>query len=64
MDGCSRDDGADATLARAMATSLTPAMISSGRTAAALLARGWPRRLIEVAIDEAERMVLAGGAAQ
>lgn len=43
-----------------MATSLTPAIIHSGRTAAALLARGYPRHLIEIAIDDAERMALAG----
>ncbi len=58
--GHSRDDGALAALARAMATGLTPAIIHSGRTAAALLARGYPRHLIEIAIDEAERMALAG----
>lgn len=57
------DEAALPSLARAMATGLTPAIIHSGRTAAALLARGYPRHLIEIAIDEAERMALAGKAA-
>ncbi|CEJ15965.1 hypothetical protein BN1110_06316 [bacterium YEK0313] len=45
-------------LARAMAQALTVEIVSTGRSAVVLLASGYPRELIDITIDAAERLVL------
>lgn len=52
------DDVSRPAVARAMSAALSPEIVRSGRSAAALMACGWPRQTIEAAIDDAERLVM------